>query len=316
MRVLLAEDDRISRKMATVALEGAGYEVDAVGDGEEAWERLLADPERLLVTDWMMPNMDGVELTRRVRAGTFSSYVYVILVTALADPKSAIEGLEAGADDHLGKPYDPRELIARVNVGTRVQQLERGLRESRRQLRELVTLDPTTGLLNRASIERRAHEEAARALDAGSPLSLALVAVEGLEGVLRAHGRSVADELVRRIAASIEDGLRPYDAAGRWAGEEVVAGIRWGSDQLLLVLPGRDPEEASRELETLLAAIEASTAAGGDTETRAPSLSAGVGGAVAGVPIDIDGLVADAMSALAAASAKGDSGARVGRSAA
>ena len=204
MRVLLAEDDRISRKMATVALEGAGYEVDAVGDGEEAWERLLADPERLLVTDWMMPNMDGVELTRRVRAGTFSSYVYVILVTALADPKSAIEGLEAGADDYLGKPYDPRELIARVNVGTRVQQLERGLRESRRQLRELVTLDPTTGLLNRASIERRAHEEAARALDAGSPLSLALVAVEGLEGVLRAHGRAAADELVRRIAASIE----------------------------------------------------------------------------------------------------------------
>ena len=142
MRILLAEDDPISQRVAVAALERVGHEVEAVADGATAWERILADPERLLVTDWMMPGMDGIELVRRVRGGGFAAYVYIIVVTALEGADSTIEGIAAGADDYLAKPYDPRELVARVEVGRRVQGLERGLRDSRRQLRELATLDP------------------------------------------------------------------------------------------------------------------------------------------------------------------------------
>ncbi len=145
MRILLAEDDRLAQRTAALALQGAGHDVEVVADGEQAWARLLADPDRLLVTDWLMPNMDGIELIRRVRAGTFSSYVYTILVTALDDPSSVVRGLDAGADDHLGKPYDPRELVARVSVGERIVRLERELRASRGQLRDLATIDPLTG---------------------------------------------------------------------------------------------------------------------------------------------------------------------------
>lgn len=303
MRILLAEDDRIAGRVARVALEGAGHEVEVVSDGEQAWERLLQDPDRLLVTDWMMPHMDGIELIRRVRAGTFSSYVYAIIVTALDNPDNLVQGLSAGADDYLAKPYDGRELVARVGVGARIVGLERELRESRRQFRELATLDPVTGLLNRRAATARAIEEAARAADGGQAMSLAVLSVDGLEAIEAELGRDRAEEALRAAGSAIRAELRPYFTLGR-AGEpaaEFLPGLRWGGDELLLVLPGLVPSQAHAELARLRTAlvrlhVPLEWAAG-----RPLSLTAGVSGVSAGERADVEALLAHARADLVSA---------------
>ncbi len=303
MKILLAEDDRISQRVARRALEGAGHEVEVVEDGEQAWQSLLADPDRLLVTDWMMPNMDGIELIRRVRAGTFSSYVYAIIVTALDDSANAVRGLGVGADDYLGKPYDGRELVARVGVGARIVGLEHELRESRRQLGELTTLDPVTGLLNRRAAMARAFEEAARAADGGHAMSLALLAVDGLDEMASEHGRARADEVLRAAGSAIRAELRPYFALGQSSEQvaEFLPGVRWGGDELLLVLPGMVPSQAHAEIARVRSALvrlrlPLEWAAG-----RALALSAGVAGVVPGERADVDALLERARAELNAA---------------
>jgi DNA-binding response OmpR family regulator len=119
VRVLIADDDRTSGMMLTRALEGWGFEVVAVRDGTAAWECITGGaPPSLVIVDWMMPGVDGIELCRRIRAGVRSP-IYVILLTARNSREDLVEGLRAGADDYLSKPFDPDELRARIHVGQR-----------------------------------------------------------------------------------------------------------------------------------------------------------------------------------------------------
>ena len=125
MKVLIAEDDRVSRGLLVATLTNAGHEVVAAEDGEEAW-RLLQAPEapRLAVLDWMMPGIDGVEICRRLRRAKDSEYVYLILLTTKDRQEDVVEGLESGADDYVTKPYDPHELRSRVRAGKRILELK------------------------------------------------------------------------------------------------------------------------------------------------------------------------------------------------
>jgi DNA-binding response OmpR family regulator len=120
MRILIADDDRVSTLMLGRTLETWGFIVDVVHDGTAAWERIsgLAPPE-LVIADWMMPGLDGIELCRRIRTAELRSPVYLILLTARSAPQDLVAGLEAGADDYLTKPFDPDELRARIHVGQR-----------------------------------------------------------------------------------------------------------------------------------------------------------------------------------------------------
>jgi DNA-binding response OmpR family regulator len=121
VRILIAEDDSTSRLLLTRVLESWGYEVAVTSDGEEAWAALQAEgAPRLAILDWMMPGMDGVEVCRRVRALETLQPPYIILLTALGDKDSVVTGLDAGADDYVGKPYDPEDLRARLEVGRRM----------------------------------------------------------------------------------------------------------------------------------------------------------------------------------------------------
>lgn len=310
MRILLAEDDRVSLRLAKLTLEGAGHVVEAVGDGDEAWRSLVADHERLLVTDWMMPNMDGIELVRRVRAGSFSSYVYVIIVTALDSPDSAVEGLDAGADDYLAKPYHSGELVARVGIGARLQRLERGLRDSRRQLRELATLDPATALLNRKAVIDRVEQEGARASDTGEALSVALVSLDGFSELVEARGRPAADNVLRSVGHALRTHSRRYDVIGRWGGEEGFAGIRWGGDELLLVLPGRGTEAATRDIERLRSLLARDPLDVDGLGPFSPAVSVGVAGSSKGERVVVGELLDAAVAALADARAAGGGVAR------
>lgn len=138
MRVLVAEDERFSRQILERVLAKAGHDVETVEDGAKALESIRKDVPDMLITDWMMPNMDGVELCRRVRSMDLSRYVYIVFLTALTGKKDVTRGLDAGADDYVTKPFDGTELLARVNAGQRVIRLERSLREGEQRWHRLV----------------------------------------------------------------------------------------------------------------------------------------------------------------------------------
>jgi len=149
MRILIAEDDRVSRRLLESHLLKWGHEVVVVEDGGQALAALQRDdaPE-LAILDWMMPGMDGVEICRRIRAGRSSRPLHIILLTARIGREDLVEGLEAGADDYVTKPFDPPELRARVRVGMRIIELQRDLQERVRELEEaLAQVDHLQGLL-------------------------------------------------------------------------------------------------------------------------------------------------------------------------
>lgn len=133
--VLLAEDERVTRRLLEAHITRFGYEVVSVDDGQAAWDVLQSDDAPpLVVLDWTMPGLDGLEICRRLRAASHSAYTYTLLVTSRATKSDVIEGLSAGADDFISKPVDPDELRARLRTGERIVQLERTLASRLREL--------------------------------------------------------------------------------------------------------------------------------------------------------------------------------------
>jgi putative two-component system response regulator len=119
MKILVVDDDEATRLTITHSLETAGYEVFGACDGQEALDLLHENSIQLVISDWGMPNVNGLELCRRIRSGEFHRYIYFILLTSHIRPQDTFEGLEAGADDFITKPFNPTELLLRVNVGRR-----------------------------------------------------------------------------------------------------------------------------------------------------------------------------------------------------
>jgi len=137
MKILIAEDDSISRRLLQAALVRWGYEVVVTTNGREAWEVLQnPDPPLLLVLDWLMPEVDGIEICREARQSDTLKSAYIILLTSRGSKEDVIQGLEAGADDYVTKPFDHGELRARVQVGARVVGLQCMLAERVHQLEE------------------------------------------------------------------------------------------------------------------------------------------------------------------------------------
>jgi two-component system NtrC family sensor kinase len=136
MTVLIAEDDPVSRLLLQRNLQNWGHQVTAAQDGMEAWRQFEAGEFPVVISDWMMPEMDGVELIRRIRASGREGYVYTILLTARSEKEDIVEGMEAGADDFVTKPFDRDELRVRLRAGERIIRLEQSLAEQNRALRE------------------------------------------------------------------------------------------------------------------------------------------------------------------------------------
>jgi DNA-binding response OmpR family regulator len=129
MRILIAEDDETSRKVLGRTLEKLGYGVAAAGDGAEAWEQFRKERPRVVITDWMMPRVDGLELCRKIRGDAANDgYTYLIVLTALGGKKNYLEAMNAGADDFVTKPFDPDELVSRLRVAERILGMESTLR--------------------------------------------------------------------------------------------------------------------------------------------------------------------------------------------
>lgn len=149
MKVLIAEDEAVSRRLLEGALARWGYQVTVASDGEEAW-KILQQPDSpmLIVLDWLMPGMDGVEVCRRLRQDMRLNSAYVLLLTSRTSKEDVVQGLEAGADDYVTKPFDSAELRARIQVGARLVSLQQALAERVRELESaLIHVKQLHGLL-------------------------------------------------------------------------------------------------------------------------------------------------------------------------
>lgn len=136
-RVLLADDEAVTRRLLEAHLERAGFEVVTVSDGLSAWDALQgANAPPLVVLDWNMPGLDGPEICRRARSVTKRGYTYMVIVTARNDKRDVVEGLSAGADDYVSKPVDPDELLARLRTGERIVALEKSLQTKVQELQD------------------------------------------------------------------------------------------------------------------------------------------------------------------------------------
>ena len=149
MKVLLAEDDPGSRRLVNVHLSAAGYEVIEAEDGQLAWELFQRETFQIVITDWMMPKMDGPTLIHNIRSSGQKGYTYIIMLTAIDDKPKVVMGLEAGADEYLTKPFDSKELMARVASGERILKLEEQLTQARHEMETLAMHDGLTGMFNR-----------------------------------------------------------------------------------------------------------------------------------------------------------------------
>jgi two-component system, cell cycle response regulator len=246
MKILVAEDHPVTRKMLAIQLRKWGYEVISCSDGNEAWSMLSReDAPRLVIMDWMMPGMDGVHICQEIRRAAKQPYVYIILLTSRNRAEDVVGGLEAGADDYIVKPFDPQELRVRVRAGSRVVQLQEDLFAALRASEFLASHDPLTHLWNRAAILEALRKELARSKRENTSVGVIMADVDHFKRINDSYGHLAGDAVLREVARRMVSAIRPYDHVGRYGGEE-----------FLVVLPGTDPENAHGLAERLRAAFD------------------------------------------------------------
>lgn len=227
MKILVADDDAVSRTLMKRVLEKSGYEVSTAEDGVQALELLLSGGgPRLALLDWMMPGFQGPDICRRVRAERRQAYVYMILLTAKLSGDDIVAGLTAGADDYLTKPCNPEELKARLRCGQRILELEDTLMEANEKLRFRASHDALTGLWNHGAILNRLRSELMRIETDAAHLSVLLADVDHFKQVNDVHGHMVGDELLRHVSSRIVEAVEPVDLVGRYGGEEFLILLR------------------------------------------------------------------------------------------
>ncbi|MBI5353721.1 MAG: diguanylate cyclase [Chloroflexi bacterium] len=240
MKILIVEDELIYRRMVKKQLLEADHDIVEAEDGRAAWELFQREPFQFVITDWMMPGLDGPELIRNIRKSRQENYTYIIMLTAMNDKENIVVGLESGADEYLTKPFNSRELIARVASGMRILKLEEQLMHARKQMEVLAMHDSLTGLLNRRAIDEYAEGEFSRAVRQERALSVIMIDVDHFKGVNDRFGHKVGDRALQRVAGILTSDLRGYDRVGRWGGEEFI-----------LILPDTPLDGAAKVAERL-----------------------------------------------------------------
>lgn len=227
MRILIAEDDAVSRKLLEAMLTKWGYTVIATCDGESALKVLQApDSPRLAILDWMMPGMDGVQVCQEMRRTKHEPYIYLMLLTAKSQKGDTIEGLEAGADDYITKPFDAQELRARLRAGMRILDLQSELLSVRRALEEQATHDSLTGLPNRLLFSDRLTRKISECKRRNAALAVMFLDLDGFKLVNDTLGHNVGDSLLVAVSERLVSTLREVDTVARMGGDEftVIAG--------------------------------------------------------------------------------------------
>jgi two-component system cell cycle response regulator len=222
MKILIVEDELIFRRMVKKYLLEAGYDIVEAEDGQSAWELFQHEPFHLVITDWMMPRLNGPELVQKIRTSGQKNYTYIIMLTAMDDKDNVVLGLESGADEYLTKPFNSRELVARVASGMRILKLEEQLMQAHQQMEILAMRDGLTGLLNRRAIEEYAEAEFNLTVRKERAMSVILVDIDHFKNVNDQFGHKFGDHTLQQVAKILKKDLRTYDRIGRWGGEEFI----------------------------------------------------------------------------------------------
>ncbi|MBM3810010.1 MAG: diguanylate cyclase [Acidimicrobiia bacterium] len=248
MDILIADDSAVSRRLLEADLKKWGYRVITASDGTEAWNILSGEEApRLVILDWMMPGLSGLEVCRRVREQANDHYTYILLLTSRHEKEDLIAGMEAGADDYLVKPFDQNELKVRLGPGRRIIELQRELLAAREELRVQATRDSLTKLWNRRAIFDILAKELARCQRENSVVGIVIGDLDRFKGINDSYGHIAGDAVLAEVADRMLHSIRPYDAVGRYGGEE-----------FLMVLPGCDEDSTLAAAERMRESVQSS----------------------------------------------------------
>ena len=293
-KILIAEDDPISRRLLEVFLNRWGYDVAVAASGTEALDLLdQIDAPRLAVLDWMMPGLEGVQVCRKIRERKDRPYVYILLLSARAQKEDLLLGLESGADDYLTKPFDAPELRARLHVGQRILQLQDGLMAAGAELLFRATHDSLTGISNRGVILDILRREHSRQVREGGSFGIVLLDVDHFKSVNDTYGHLCGDAVLQEVVRRVTSTVRAYDTVGRYGGEE-----------FLIVAPSSGAEGILRLSERVRLAIEA-TPIKTDAGEISVTISLGLAVSSEAAPLDPELMLSTADEALYRAKADG-----------
>jgi diguanylate cyclase (GGDEF)-like protein len=280
LKVLVADDDSVLLELLRGLLESVGHECITVNDGEAAWEHLVTEGADIVISDWLMPGLNGVQLCERVRAHPEIEYPYFILLTAKGDHRDVLTAVRAGVDEHLTKPLDLNVLEARLIVAERVRTLHREMNRARRdletanrQLDEAAHRDALTGLGNRLRLNLDLPGIHSRFEREGYVYNIALFDIDRFKDYNDTHGHQKGDALLAQVGKVFLMQLRQGDLIYRYGGEE-----------FLLVLPNRTIEEAARGADRFRRIVAEQTA--GPHLPAPATLSAGVARVLPGESVE------------------------------
>jgi diguanylate cyclase (GGDEF)-like protein len=246
LRVLVADDDAGCRLVLRAAVDRLGLECRVASDGNEAWRLFEEQQPDVLITDWMMPGLNGPELCRRVRQHKGEGYTYVILATALGEHENVLEGMEAGADDYLTKPISPFDVRARLVAAKRVTELHKELDRLHAELTAQARTDALTGLGNRLRLHEDLEAIHDRAVRYGHAYCVAICDIDDFKQFNDTYGHQVGDDALRKLGELLNHQSRRGDCAYRYGGEE-----------FLLVLAGQSLPGAMVVVERIRNAVQA-----------------------------------------------------------
>ncbi len=292
MRVLIAEDDPTSRLMLEAMLKQWEFEPVTTNDGQEALTAMQApDAPRIAILDWNMPKMDGPEVCRRIKEARQDNPPYLILLTARDDESDIVAGLESGANDFISKPYNAKELRARVGVGQKMVELQSALINTRDALAYQATHDPLTDILNRRAILENLERELARAARSGSYVGVGIFDLDHFKQVNDKYGHQVGDEVLCGFVRRIQEHIRKYDILGRFGGEE-----------FLLIVPEPKKTAVKDFFGRLCAEVAARPI---PTQAGDIAVTVSIGVATCSTGSSLDAIIAQADAALYQAKANG-----------
>ncbi len=286
MKVLVVDDSPVYRHLIKSQLEEWGYQVLVASDGTEAWNVLQRpDSPELVILDWVLPGVNGVDLCRRIRERVHS-YVYTVLLTGKDRKEDWHEAMSAGADDFLSKPFDALELKARLQVGKRILDLQEALVSTRESMRYAATHDALTGLRNRGEILSFLNRELSRAQREKKKLGIVLGDLDEFKSINDSLGHLFGDQVLKETARRISSKTRVYDGVGRYGGEE-----------FLIVLVDCDLTTTLIRSEEIRSHVSSAPVIH-DGKRRIATLSMGVAIADGAQPVDADHLLNQADEAL------------------
>lgn len=261
--ILVADDAPEYRQLVDKTLTKQACSVLFASDGRETMDLFLEHRPDLVIMDWVMPNLGGLELCQRLRAGFGNSYAYIIILTGRAEQSELLAALAAGADDYLTKPFIPDELVARVGVGRRIVEFHREVEAKNRLLKELALTDSLTGLPNRRALEAWAATELTAALRHGFSFWVAMADLDHFKAINDSFGHVAGDQVLKSFAEILKACSRSSDLCCRIGGEEFLVVFTHTDVRGALVAVDRIREQFARQAFTFGARHLAVTASFG-----------------------------------------------------